>query len=132
MKRENISKAVGNISMCYIQEAEDYAVSKKDKSIQKAGGNSSGGSCTCTDYFYRWIQGIFPSDSMTVNAFVYGTDEKIAEAGAVINTGTISDDGEMTGHPLMFYLSGRNIEKVRFSCKNQMLLFTDWTGKGTN
>ena len=49
--------------------------------------------------------------------------------GAVINTGTISDSGEMTGHPLMFYLSGKDISTVRFSCKNQQINFMDWTEK---
>ena len=41
---------------------------------------------------------------MVVTAYAHGTDEEITQAGAVINTGTISDSGEMTGHPLMFYL----------------------------
>lgn len=36
MKRENISKAVGNISTRYIQEAENYAVSKKKENYLKS------------------------------------------------------------------------------------------------
>lgn len=130
MKRENISKAVGNISTRYIQEAENYAVSKKKKKLFKKPTVMAAVAAVLVLIIFAGGFGIFfSSDSMTVNAYVYGTDEKMAEAGAVINTGTISDDGEMTGHPLMFYLSGRNIERVRFSCKNQKLLFTDWTGK---
>ena len=39
------------------------------------------------------------------------------------------DDGEMTGHPLMFYLSGKDIKSVRFSCKNQKIDFRDRTEK---
>ncbi len=48
-----------------------------------------------------------PFGGMVVTAYAHGTDEEITQAGAVINTGTISDSGEMTGHPLMFYLSGK-------------------------
>lgn len=130
MKRENISKAVGNISMRYIQEAENYAVSKKKEKLFKKPAVTAAVAAVLAMIIFAGGFGIFfSSDSMIVNAYVYGTDEKMVEAGAVINTGTISDDGEMTGHPLMFYLSGRNIERVRFSCKNQKLLFTDWTGK---
>lgn len=65
--------------------------------------------------------------NMIVSAYTHGTDEEITAAGAVINSGTINDEGEMTGHPLMFYLSGRDIETVRFSCKNQQIDFRDWT-----
>ena len=46
-----------------------------------------------------------------------------------MNSGTISDSGEMKGQPLMFYLSGKDIAAVRFSCKNQQINFGDWTEK---
>ena len=64
-----------------------------------------------------------------VYAYAYGTGERLTKAGAVLYTGTVGDDGEQTGHPLMFYLSGEAMERVRFSCKYQELRFTDWTGK---
>ncbi|WP_298020113.1 hypothetical protein [uncultured Dysosmobacter sp.] len=67
------------------------------------------------------------NSGMVVTAYACGTDEEITEAGAVIHTGTISDTGEMKGHPLMFYLSGEDIETVRFSCKNHQINFMDWT-----
>ena len=70
-----------------------------------------------------------PFGGMVVTAYAHGTDEEITQAGAVINTGTISDSGEMIGHPLMFYLSGKDISTVRFSCKNQQINFMDWTEK---
>ena len=50
-----------------------------------------------------------------------------AGAGQSFTTGSISDEGELTGHPLMFYLTGENIEKVRFSVKNQLINFVDLT-----
>lgn len=40
-----------------------------------------------------------------------------------MNSGIISDSGEMKGQPLMFYLSGKDIATVRFSCKNQQINF---------
>ena len=69
------------------------------------------------------------SGGMIVSAYAYGTDEEITTAGAVMNSGTISDSGEMKGQPLMFYLSGKDIAAVRFSCKNQQINFWDWTEK---
>lgn len=66
---------------------------------------------------------------MTVTACEYETGSEITPAEAVISTGTIDDTGEMTGHPLMFYLSGENIKSIRFSCKNQFIDFRDWTQK---
>ena len=39
---------------------------------------------------------------MAVNAYAYGTDDKIETSGVVLNTGTISDNGEMKGIPLIF------------------------------
>lgn len=70
---------------------------------------------------------LLPGGSMSVTAYAHGTDTALTAAGAVMNTGTISDDGELTGHPLQFYLAGEDIESVRFSCMNQQLIFTDWT-----
>ena len=37
------------------------------------------------------------SGGMIVSAYAYGTDEEITTAGAVMNSGTISDSGEMKG-----------------------------------
>ncbi len=68
-----------------------------------------------------------PSGRSSVTAYAYGTDTELTAAGAVVTTGTISDSGEMKGHPLMFYLSGKGIDHVRFSCKNHQISFLDWT-----
>ena len=62
-----------------------------------------------------------------VTAYAQGSNEEITSAGAVMQTGTIRNDGSQTGHPLMFYLAGQDIEQVRFSCKNQKIRFEDWT-----
>lgn len=75
--------------------------------------------------------GIFApfQSGMIVSAYAYGTDEEITTAGVVMNSGTINDTGEMKGHLLMFYLSGKDIVSVRFSCKNEQINFVDWTEK---
>lgn len=70
---------------------------------------------------------LLPGGGAVVAAYARGTDEAITAAGAVMNSGTIRDSGEMTGHPLQFYLAGEDIESVRFSCEKQRLSFTDWT-----
>lgn len=72
---------------------------------------------------------VFLNGNIAVSAYAGGTDNAIGAAGAVIDTGTIGDDGKMMGHPLWFYLSGKDIASVRFSCKNQTIRFTDWTEK---
>jgi uncharacterized protein YkuJ len=69
------------------------------------------------------------SNAMVITAYAQGTDEEITSTGIIMNTGTISDTGEMKGHPLMFYISGKDIATVRFSCKNQQIDFRDWTEK---
>ena len=64
---------------------------------------------------------------VVVSAYAAETEQEITGAGVVLQTGTIRDSGEMRGHPLLFYLAGRDIAQVRFSCKEQQLNFVDWT-----
>lgn len=76
------------------------------------------------------VSGIaFFSSSRKGRIIVYAreTGEEITAAGAVLHAGSISDSGEMKGHPLMFYLSGEDIASVRFSCKREQISFMDWT-----
>lgn len=130
MTREDISEGIGNISTGYIQEALNYKVLPQKKPFFKTPFRRFGivvalalwlmvGGISAFSFFNR----------MTVTAYAYGTDEEITENEAIISTGTINDNGEMVGHPLMFYLSGKDISTVRFSCKNQQISFMDWTEK---
>lgn len=64
---------------------------------------------------------------VTVSAYAAGTDTELTGAGESFTTGEISDSGELTGHPLMFYLTGENIDTVRFSDKNEFINFVDLT-----
>ena len=130
MTRKDISDGVGNISSRHIQEAADYEAGEKKAPVFKipfARAMIAAVLALCV--FAGGIRFFSPLGGMVVNAYAYGTDEEITQTGAVIRTGTISDSGEMTGHPLMFYLTGKNIATVRFSCKNQQIDFMDWTEK---
>jgi len=127
MMKEKISEAVSNISTRHIEEAADYSAKKKTR---KPIWSKLSAIAACLALVLA-IGGILApfNGGIVVTAYAHGTNEEITATGAVLNTGTIQDNGEMTGHPLMFYLSGEDIETVRFSCKNQQINFMDWTEK---
>ena len=130
MTRKDISDGVGNISSRHIQEAADYTAAEKQAHFfHMPYVKAMIAAVLVLCVFAGGVRLLFPFDGMVVCAYAYGTDEEITQTGAVIRTGTISDSGEMTGHPLMFYLTGKDISTVRFSCKNQQLYFMDWTEK---
>lgn len=57
----------------------------------------------------------------------YHKKYELDRAVPVIMTGEITDKGAEKGKPLFFYMSGTDIESIRFSCKNQYISFMDWT-----
>lgn len=127
MKRETISRGVGNINERYILEAADipHYISKKVTAVWIAAA------VLALFLLAGGIMALLPSDRAAVRVYARGTDaeEEITAAGAVLHAGSISDTGEMRGHPLMFYLTGEDIASVRFSCKEQWIYFMDWTEK---
>ncbi|MCH5265773.1 MAG: hypothetical protein J1F02_07720 [Lachnospiraceae bacterium] len=129
MKHKYISDAIGNISTRHIEEAENYMPAKKAIFWKHPLGILITAAVLALCFIAGGIYIFSPSDDMIVMAYNYETNEDIPATGVTISTGKINDDGEMRGHPLMFYLSGRKIEKVRFSCKNQKMDFRDWTEK---
>ena len=121
MNREMLSDAVGGIADRHI--AAGYKARTKRRSViwrsvaaALALALLAGGA---------WL--LLTPKGVAVYAYAAGTDTELTEAGQSFTTGTISDDGELSGHPLMFYLTGENIEKVRFSVKNQLINFVDLT-----
>ncbi|WP_434310493.1 hypothetical protein [Hominifimenecus sp. rT4P-3] len=130
IKREGLSEGVGGICEKYIQEAEDYTPkAAKGQPRQRFLGKGVLAALFALCMIAGGI-GIFSSlGGVTVTAYAHGTDAEITSAGVKMNTGMIRDTGEMTGQPLMFYLSGKEIKTVRFSCKNQQINFMDWTEK---
>lgn len=123
MNSKKFSEAMSELDNKYIDEAIHYKKKAKKPVWVKLGVVAA-----CLALAIGSIFNPF-HESMVVAAYAYGTDEEITKAGAVMNSGTINDKGEMSGHPLMFYLSGKGIETVRFSCKNQQINFMDWTEK---
>ena len=130
MTRKDISDGVGNISSRHIQEAADYDIIENTaRFFRLPFARAMIAAVLMLCLFAGGLRLFAPFGGMAVNAYAYGSDEEITQSGAILRTGTISDSGEMTGHPLMFYLTGKNISTVRFSCKNQQLYFMDWTEK---
>lgn len=124
MKSETLLYAIGQIDDNLISGAAN------DKKTSKGNGLKKLAACAaCLCLIIGAIRIFSPAGTMTVTVHAYGTEEEITSTGAIMSTGTISDTGEMTGHPLMFFLSGEDIATVRFSCKNQMINFMDWTEK---
>lgn len=127
MMKKEISEAVGNISTRHIEEAANYSVKRMPR---KPIWTKLGVIAACLAMVFTIGSILSPFNSgLVVAAYAYETNEEITAAGAVIDTGRIRNNGEMTGHPLMFYLSGKDIKTVRFSCKNQQINFIDWTEK---
>ena len=126
MNSKKFSEAMSELDSKYVDEAIHY----KKKKNKKPFWIKLGAVAACLAIVIAVGGMLAPfSGGMIVSAYAYGTDEEITTAGAVMNSGTISDSGEMKGQPLMFYLSGKDIATVRFSCKNQQINFLDWTEK---
>ena len=124
MNSKKFSEAMGELDSKYVDEALSY------KKAKKTVGARLGLTAACLAVVVAIGSIRIPfHGGMDVSAYAHGTDEEITAVGAVMSGGTISDTGEMKGHPMMFYLSGKNIATVRFSCKNQQINFMDWTEK---
>lgn len=125
MNSKRFSEAMGELDSRYVVEAVNYKRRHKGALWIKLGLAAA---CLAAVIAIGGILAPFHG-GMVVSAYARDTDEEITAAGAVINSGTISDSGKMKGKPMMFYLSGRDIVSVRFSCKNQQISFMDWTEK---
>ena len=129
MTKKTISDAISNISTRHIEEAADYSAKKRQR-LHNPVWTRLGATAACLTLLLALGSILSPFNvGVFVAAYAYETNEEITSAGAVMDTGLLHDSGEMTGHPLMFYLSGKDIETVRFSCKNQQINFVDWTEK---
>ena len=124
MNSKKFSEAMNELDSKYVDEALNYK-----KKVKKPVWTKWAVIAACLVVVIAI--GIFApfQSGMIVSAYAYGTDEEITTAGVVMNSGTINDTGEMKGHLLMFYLSGKDIVSVRFSCKNEQINFVDWTEK---
>ncbi|MCI8401346.1 MAG: hypothetical protein HFI38_04510 [Lachnospiraceae bacterium] len=125
MNSDIFSKAMSEISESYVDEAIRY---KKKTRIPV--WIKTGAAAACLAVVLAVGNMLIPfQGSAMITVHAQGADQEITAAGAVLMSGAIRDNGEMTGHPLSFYLSGKDIATVRFSCKNQQISFMDWTEK---
>lgn len=132
MTRNDISGVLNGISDAWIEEAALYAPEKKRRAFPGKWLRAGLAAVLALSLLAGGI-GIFSPNGGGVTAYAYGVYGspvcELTEGGVILSTGTISDSGEMEGHPLLFVLAGENIESVRFSCKNARLSFMDWTEK---
>ncbi len=129
MKKETISQAIGGINTRHINEAMNCHISShKTNFFLKPLGKSIIAAALCLCLLIGF--GVFlPFSGLTVRAYDYGNNEEISKTDTVLSSGQITDDGEMKGHPLQFYIVGKDIATIRYSCKNQWIDFVDWTQK---
>lgn len=100
----------------YVQEALTYK-----KPVRRSAWMRWGAAAACFVLVAVLLAAgiLSPLAGMTVTAYAVGTDAEIPSAGAAFATGTVNEDGTLSGYPLMFYLQGSGIEIVRFSCKKR-------------
>lgn len=127
MTRNELSAAIGGISDRHIQEAADYTAAKKRGLFHRPPARGLAAAVLALCLLAGGSGWMLLSGGSAVSAYACGTDAALTPAGAELQTGLIRDSGELTGHPLQFYLTGEGIASVRFSCENQFLSFTDWT-----
>ena len=121
MKKELISEAVSNIKEEYITEAQTPPTANRPWQRKLVAAVVA----LCLLAGGLWA--LSPSGAMNVTAYAVDSNQPITANGVVLQTGTISDSGEMTHHPLQFCLDGAEMKCVRFSCKNQELDYRDCT-----
>lgn len=124
MNSQKFSDAMSELDDKYVDEAIRYKKRARKPGWIKWGAMAA---CLCFAISVFVISVFSPYGGMVVTAYAHGTDEEITSAGATFTTGTINNDGELTGHPLMFHLAGEDIDTVRFSCKNGQINFIDLT-----
>lgn len=122
MKPENIISALTDVDDQIVRNAKSSR-SAKPRRWGKLGAAIA--ACLCLAALAVGV--LPPFGGLAVTAYAYESNLEITHDGIVMDTGHIGDTGEMTGHPLMFYLSGKNIDHVRFSCEKEQLEFIDWT-----
>lgn len=125
MKRQIISDALDGLDPRYVQEAEDYPLRRQKKRGFPV--RAATAACIAAVLLFAALGLLSPEKGPAVYAYAAGTEEEITSAGALMSTGAILDSGERSGRPLMFFLTGRDIDTVRFSCRRQRIRFTDWT-----
>ena len=93
MKKELISEAVSNIKEEYITEAQTPPTANRPWQRRLVAAVVA----LCLLAGGLWA--LSPSGAMNVTAYAVDSNQPITANGVVLDTGTISDSGEMTRHP---------------------------------
>lgn len=125
---EKISNAIGKMDERFVQEAIAY---KKRSVVHRRIGRAAflvASLCLALGTAAFLHRGGRPS----ITVYARESDQELLNGKMVMMPGTINDSGAMKGYPLMFYVRGSGIKTIRFSCRNEWISFTDWTGQREN
>ena len=120
---ERLFKAIDAIDDKYIVEAYAY---RKKKPVKRT-VLSFVAACACLCIVMTFVISRFGAAPISV--YAYGSNQEIGWQKPTLMNGTITDDGEMHGSPLQFYITGKSIKKIHFSVKNEYISFMDLTEK---
>lgn len=118
---KRLFKAIDDIDDKYIVEAYTY----KKKNPAKISALSFVAACACLCIVMTFV--ISRIGAAPISVYAYGSNQEIGWQKPTLMNGTITDDGEMHGSPLQFYITGKSIKKIYFSVKNEYISFMDWT-----
>lgn len=120
---DKIAGAIGNIDDRFVLEAFAYRPRLTGRRKLRLFSTIAAGVCLIIGMAVF----VNKSSPVSISVHAYESRELLAGGKTTLMPGSISDSGEMKGHPLMFYVLGHGIESIRFSCKNEWISFVDWT-----
>ena len=120
---DKLSNVIGTIDDKFILEAFQYRSRLRFIKKKRLAGIAVAGLCLVIG-LAALIQ---KNNDITITVYAYETNRTLVHDKTILMPGQISDNGEMSGHPLQFYVLGNNIANIRFSCKNERISFVDWT-----
>ena len=127
-KAGKLSGAIGNIEDRFLLEACVYkpkpAIFRR---IIKLGITAA---CVCAAVWGMVLLQTGGRSSVTV--YAYESGKQVAYGQPALWPGQVTDEGIVKNLPLKFYILGKGIEKIRFSCKNEWIAFNDWKEQREN
>lgn len=118
---DKLVDVMGKVDDRFLLEVLEYERKKNLKKVIGSAGLVAASICILAGigiYFY-----MDKKSSSTI--FAAGTNQWIGNAKVEISLGTITDEGSMKGAALGFYVLGKEIEQITFSCENQWLEYFD-------
>ena len=121
-KTEKLSGAIGNIEDRFLIEAYAYKANPAIyRRIIKIGITAA---CVCAAVLGMVMLQTGGRSSVTV--YAYESGEQVAYGQPALWPDQVTGEGIVKNLPLKFYILGKGIEKIRFSCKNEWIAFNDW------